>query len=132
MKRLFRASDCSPSPRLRRTLPTLTSSSLVKAAYSTAFTGVSEAACEKRVGAMPSVNRRVLPGFSLSLGYTMFYLSVLVLLPLVACFFRAGSLTFEGFRAAVWSERARAAYLITFGTSLVAAVVNLFLGLLVA
>jgi len=81
---------------------------------------------------MPNVNRRVLPGFSLSLGYTMFYLSVLVLLPLAACFFRAGSLTFEGFRAAVWSERARAAYLITFGTSLVAAVVNLFLGLLVA
>jgi len=81
---------------------------------------------------MPSVNRRVLPGFSLSLGYTVFYLSVLVLLPLAACFFKAGSLTFEGFRAAVWTERARAAYLITFGTSLVAAVVNLFLGLLVA
>ena len=81
---------------------------------------------------MPSVNRRVLPGFSLSLGYTMFYLSVLVLLPLAACFFRAGSLTFEEFRGAVWTERARAAYLITFGTSFVAALVNLFLGLLVA
>jgi len=81
---------------------------------------------------MPNVNRRVLPGFSLSLGYTMFYLSVLVLLPLVACFFRAGSLTFEEFWGAVWTERARAAYLITFGTSFVAALVNLFLGLLVA
>ena len=81
---------------------------------------------------MPSVNRRVLPGFSLSLGYTVFYLSVLVLLPLTACFFRAGSLTFEEFWGAVWTERARAAYLVTFGTSFAAALLNLFLGLLVA
>lgn len=81
---------------------------------------------------MPSVNRRVLPGFSLSLGYTVFYLSVLVLLPLAACFFRAGSLTFDEFWGAVWTERARAAYLVTFGTSFVAACLNLFLGLLVA
>jgi sulfate transport system permease protein len=81
---------------------------------------------------MPNVNRRVLPGFSLSLGYTMFYLSVLVLLPLLACFFRAGSLTLEEFWGAVWTERARAAYLVTFGSSFVAAFLNLFLGLLVA
>ena len=60
---------------------------------------------------MASVNRRVLPGFSLSLGYTVFYLSVLVLLPLAACFFRAGSLSFDEFWGAVWTERARAAYL---------------------
>jgi sulfate/thiosulfate transport system permease protein len=81
---------------------------------------------------MPSVNRRVLPGFSLSLGYTVFYLTVLVLLPVLACFSRAASLTFAQFGAAVWTERTRAAYLLTFGTSFLAAVVNVFLGLLVA
>jgi sulfate transport system permease protein len=74
----------------------------------------------------------VLPGFSLSLGYTVFYLTVLVLLPVLACFSKAASLTFAQFGAAVWTERTRAAYLLTFGTSLVAAVVNVFLGLLIA
>ena len=81
---------------------------------------------------MARVNRRVLPGFSLSLGYTVFYLSVLVLLPLMACFFRAGQLSFDEFRAAVWTERARAAYTVTFGASFAAATINLFLGLIVA
>ncbi|HUQ69479.1 MAG TPA: sulfate ABC transporter permease subunit CysT, partial [Planctomycetaceae bacterium] len=81
---------------------------------------------------MAGVNRRILPGFSLSLGYTVFYLSVLVLLPLTAAFFKAGSLSFEEIRGAVWTERARAAYLLTFGASLAAAFINLFLGLIVA
>ncbi len=81
---------------------------------------------------MPSVNRRVLPGFSLSLGYTVFYLTVLVLLPVLACFSKAASLTFAQFGAAVWTERTRAAYLLTFGTAFLAAVVNVFLGLLIA
>lgn len=69
---------------------------------------------------MVSVNRRVLPGFSLSLGYTVFYLGVLVLLPIAACFIKAGSLSLHEFWAAVWTERSRAAYLLTFGTSLIA------------
>jgi sulfate transport system permease protein len=81
---------------------------------------------------MAAVNRKVLPGFSLSLGYTVFYLTILVLLPIVACFSRAASLTFGQFWAAVWTERTRAAYMLTFGTSFVAAVVNVFLGLLSA
>jgi sulfate transport system permease protein len=81
---------------------------------------------------MARVNRRVLPGFSLSLGYTVFYLTVLVLLPVLACFSKAASLTFAQFGAAVWTERTRAAYLLTFGTSFLAAVVNVFLGLLIA
>src|SRR5688572_1970489 len=81
---------------------------------------------------MGSVNRRVLPGFSLSLGYTVFYLSVLVLIPILACFFRAGSLSFEEFWGAVWTERSRAAYFLTFGTSFVAAVANSILGALIA
>jgi sulfate transport system permease protein len=81
---------------------------------------------------MALVNRRVLPGFSLSLGYTVFYLTVLVLLPILACISKASTLTFEQFWAAVWTERTRAAYLLTFGTSLAAAAANVVLGLLVA
>jgi len=81
---------------------------------------------------MAFVNRRVLPGFSLSLGYTVFYLTVLVLVPIVACVFKASTLTLDQFWAAVWTERTRAAYLLTFGASLVAAAVNVLLGLLVA
>jgi sulfate transport system permease protein len=81
---------------------------------------------------MALVRRRVLPGFSLSLGYTMFYLTVLVLLPILACISKASTLTLEQFWAAVWTERTRAAYLLTFGTSLAAAAVNILLGLLVA
>ena len=81
---------------------------------------------------MPSVNRRVLPGFSLSLGYTVFYLSVLVLLPILACFIRAGTLSFEEFWGAVWTARTRAAYTLTFGASLVAAIINSLLGGLIA
>ena len=48
---------------------------------------------------MTRANRRVLPGFSLSLGYTLFYLSVLVVLPILACFSKAGSLTAAQFKA---------------------------------
>jgi len=70
---------------------------------------------------MAFVNRRVLPGFSLSLGYTVFYLTVLVLVPIVACISKASTLTLDQFWAAVWTERTRAAYLLTFGASLVAA-----------
>lgn len=81
---------------------------------------------------MQSVNRKVLPGFSLSLGYTVFYLSVLVLVPIAACFIKAGSLQLDQFWAAVWTERARAAYFLTFGASFVAAVANLALGSLIA
>ncbi len=81
---------------------------------------------------MSNVNRRVLPGFSLSLSYTLFYLTILVLLPILACFIKAGSLSFEEFWGAVWTERARAAYMLTFGAAFAAALINLFLGLLLA
>jgi sulfate/thiosulfate transport system permease protein len=81
---------------------------------------------------MANVNRRILPGFSLTLGYTISYLSILVLLPIAACFLKAGTLTFEQFWNAVWTERSRAAYLLTFGASLAAALINLVLGSLIA
>jgi sulfate transport system permease protein len=81
---------------------------------------------------MAAGQRRVLPGFGLSLGYTLTYLSLLVLIPLAACFFKAASLTWDQFIDAVWTERARAAYALSFGASLIAAAVNVVLGLLIA
>ena len=81
---------------------------------------------------MASVNRRVLPGFSLTLGYSVFYLSVLVLIPIAACFLKASTLSLDEFVRAVWTDRARAAYSLTFGAAFVAAVVNVGLGLLLA
>jgi sulfate transport system permease protein len=80
---------------------------------------------------MSGVNARVLPGFRLSLGYTLTYLSFLVLIPLAACFLKASSLTWAQFVGAVWTERARSAYMLTFGASFIAASVNVVLGLLV-
>jgi len=77
-------------------------------------------------------NRKVLPGFSLTLGYTVFYLSFLALMPVAACFLKAGSLSFGEFWNAVWTDRARAAYLLTFGAAAIAAVVNLFFGLIIS
>ena len=81
---------------------------------------------------MATVDRRVLPGFSLTLGYTVFYLGILVLLPIMAAFLRASELSLAEFWGAVWTERARAAYMLTFGAAFAAAVVDVFLGLLLA
>ena len=81
---------------------------------------------------MIDVNRRVLPGFRLGLGYTLFYLGAVVLVPLAACFVKAASLPLDEIWAAVWTPRARAAYSLTVGASLIAAAVNVFLGVLVA
>jgi sulfate/thiosulfate transport system permease protein len=76
--------------------------------------------------------KRVLPGFRLTLGYTLFYLSLIVLIPLSALFFKTFTLTGEAFWAAISSPRVVASYQLTFGASLFAALVNLVFGLLVA
>ncbi len=81
---------------------------------------------------MTDVNRRVLPGFSPSLGYAVLYLSLLVLIPLSACLLKAASLSPSEFLAAVWTPRARAAYGLTLWTSLAAAAINIPLGVLIA
>ncbi|CAM3591602.1 sulfate ABC transporter permease subunit CysT [Bordetella flabilis] len=75
---------------------------------------------------------RVLPGLNLTLGFTVFYLGVLVLLPLSALVIKAAGLSWDAFVAAVSSPRVLSAYRVTFGASLVAALVNLVFGLLVA
>jgi sulfate/thiosulfate transport system permease protein len=81
---------------------------------------------------MIDVNRRVLPGFGLSLGYTIAYMTLLIGIPIGAGFLRASQLSFDQFWAAVSSERAVAAYQLTVGASFVSAAVNVVLGLLVA
>jgi sulfate/thiosulfate transport system permease protein len=86
----------------------------------------------KAWGARLAAEHRVLPGFRLSVSYTLMYLTVLVAVPLAACLAKVSSLTPSQFVAAVWTERARAAYLLTFGVSLAAAVINVVLGLLLA
>jgi sulfate transport system permease protein len=83
----------------------------------------------------PGVRRapkRVLPGFKLTLGYTLFYLSVIVLIPLSALVFKTFTLTWDQFVMAVTSPRVMASYRLTFGASLIAATVNAVFGLLVA
>ena len=76
--------------------------------------------------------KRVLPGFNLTLGFTLFYLSLIVLIPLSALVFKTFTLTWEQFWAAVASPRVVASYQLTFGAALVAALVNVVFGLLVA
>jgi sulfate transport system permease protein len=76
--------------------------------------------------------KKVLPGFGLTLGYTLFYLSIIVLIPLSALLFKTFSLTWEQFVVAVTSPRVMASYRLTFGASLFAALVNLVAGLLLA
>jgi len=72
--------------------------------------------------------RRVLPGFGLSLGFTLFYLGLLVLLPLSAAFIKTAGMSWAEFWAAVASPRVLAAYRVSFGLSLLAALVNVFFG----
>jgi sulfate transport system permease protein len=74
----------------------------------------------------------VLPGFSLTLGYTVFYLSLIVLLPLSALFFRSATLGWEQFWAIVSDPRVVASYRLTFGASLVGALINAVFGFIVA
>jgi sulfate transport system permease protein len=74
----------------------------------------------------------VLPGFNLALGFTVVYLSLIVLIPLSAAFIRTSALTWVEFWAVVTTPRVVASYQLTFGASFAAALVNAIFGLLVA
>ena len=76
--------------------------------------------------------KRVLPGFKLTLGFTLFYLSIIVLIPLSALVFKTFTLTWDQFVSAVTSPRVIASYQLTFGASFLAALVNTVFGLLIA
>jgi sulfate/thiosulfate transport system permease protein len=75
---------------------------------------------------------RVIPGFGLSLGFTIFYLALIVLIPLSAVFLKTFTMTWEAFWAAVTSDRVIASYKLSFGASLIAALINVVFGGIVA
>ncbi|MES2564392.1 MAG: sulfate ABC transporter permease subunit CysT, partial [Pseudomonadota bacterium] len=74
----------------------------------------------------------VLPGFDLALGYTLVYLSLIVLVPLIAIVIKTTALTFAQFYATVTAPRVLASLKLSFGASLIAAAVNTIFGLLLA
>ncbi|WP_294273011.1 sulfate ABC transporter permease subunit CysT [uncultured Sphingomonas sp.] len=76
--------------------------------------------------------RSALPGFGLTMGMTLFWLGLIVLVPLSALVVRAAGMGWEGFAAAGLSPRALAAYRLSFGAALAAAAVNAVFGLLIA
>lgn len=74
----------------------------------------------------------VIPGFGMTLGYTIFYLSLIVILPLSALFLKTASLGWEEFWTIVSSPRVVASYRLTFGASLAGALMNALFGFIVA
>src|SRR5437867_7728497 len=73
-----------------------------------------------------------LPGFRLTIGFTVFYLSMLVLIPIAALFLRAFEMSWHDFFKVVMNDRALAAYRLTFGASFVAAIANAVFGTILA
>lgn len=74
----------------------------------------------------------ILPGFNLTLGFTVLYISLLVLIPVSMIFFDSSSLGLKGFIQSATSERVLAAYKLSFGTSLAAGIINTISGVIIA
>src|SRR6478735_10635391 len=74
----------------------------------------------------------VLPGFSPALGFTVFWLSLIVLIPLSAAFIKTFELSWDEFWHVVTAPRVLASYKLSFGTSLIGALLNVIFGLIVA
>ena len=74
----------------------------------------------------------VIPGFGITLGFTLFYLAIVVLIPLSGLFFKASSVSFAEFWQTVTADRVMHAYKISFGLSFLAAAINSFFGLIIA
>jgi sulfate transport system permease protein len=79
-----------------------------------------------------SAKSPVIPGFGPTLGVTLFAAGLIVLIPISALFLRAAGLSWEQFVAAAFSPRVMASYRLSFGGALIAAVFNVFAGLIVA
>ena len=75
---------------------------------------------------------RVIPGFGLSLGFTIFYLALLVLIPLSAIFLKTFTMSWDAFVSAVTSPRVMASYRLSFGAALIGAAINVVFGGIVA
>ena len=76
--------------------------------------------------------RSILPGFGLAMGFTLVYLSLIVLIPLAALFLRTTTLSWSEFWTTVTAPRVVASYQLSFGASLVAALINAVFGFLIA
>jgi sulfate transport system permease protein len=74
----------------------------------------------------------VIPGFGITLGFTLLYLSLIILIPLSATFLKSAQLGWDAFWTTVTAPRVMASYKLSFGTSFLAAGINLVFGLLVA
>src|SRR5450432_3091963 len=85
-----------------------------------------------RPGAKVSRHAGVLPGFRLSLGYTLTYLSLIVLIPLAALAWKSAAVGWHSFFTTVSAPRALAAYRLTFSMAAIAAAANVVFGLVVA
>lgn len=81
---------------------------------------------------LPLKPRGVLPGFNLTLGYTLLYMGLIVLIPLSAVFLKTTQLTWEQFWAITTGPRVLASYRLTFGAALVAALINTSAGAVIA
>ena len=79
-----------------------------------------------------SQRSRVLPGFGLSLGFTLAYLSLIVLIPLSAVFFKSFGVGWDGLLEILSSERILKSLQLSFGTALIAALINVVFGSLLA
>ncbi|TSI06843.1 sulfate ABC transporter permease subunit CysT [Lysinibacillus sp. BW-2-10] len=76
--------------------------------------------------------KTIIPGFSLTLGYTMIYLSIIVLLPLSMIFFNTLSMSWSEFYETITHPRAVASYKLTLGTALAAGIINVVFGTIIA
>src|SRR5690606_22852798 len=84
------------------------------------------------IPAMRSSPFRVIPGFNITLGFTLVYLCLIVLIPLSAVFLKTFTMSWSGFWEAVTSDRVMASYRLSFGASLIAAAINVVFGGIVA
>jgi sulfate/thiosulfate transport system permease protein len=85
-----------------------------------------------RIQSMKWKRHRVLPGFGLSLGFTMFYISILVILPLSMIFLNSVTVEWSKILGTISDPRVVASYRLSFGASLLAALINLVFGVLIA
>ena len=76
--------------------------------------------------------KSILPGFGISLGYTVFYLSIIVIIPIAGLFIKTSSLSFAEFWSVITEPRVIASYKLSFGASFLAALTNAVFGLLIA
>ena len=81
---------------------------------------------------MKKKNYTIIPGFSLSLGYTMLYVSILVLLPIAMIFLNTLSMSWSGFWDTITHPRVVASYKLSFGAALAAGLLNVLFGTMIA